>query len=100
MALSFELVENKYNNRKTSVSNAFLDQLYSIGINKIYNRTYKSASFKQKQLLKELTNNNGTNNENEIKLPHIYNNFVVNNSDNILKKLEANDPDIDFYGNR
>ena len=118
MALSYELVENKYNNRRISVTNAFIDQLYSIGINKIFNKTYKSPLVKQKQILKELNavisenhsnynnsynnynHNNNNSDNNELKLPHIYNNFIVSNSNNILRKLETNDPDIDFYENR
>ncbi|ORX52146.1 L domain-like protein [Piromyces finnis] len=100
MAFSLDLVEKKYNNRKTSVSNAFLDQLYSIGINKIFNRTYKNTSLKQKQLLKELKDSKNINSDSEVKFPRIYNNFIVSNSDNILKKLETNDPVVDFYGNQ
>jgi len=118
MALSYELVENKYNNRKVSVTNAFIDQLYSIGINKIFNKTYKNPLLKQKQIFKEFNNtaviennknynsynnnknNNNSNDNDELKLPRIYNNFIVSNSDNILKKLQANDPEIDFYENR
>ncbi|ORX84387.1 hypothetical protein BCR32DRAFT_291370 [Anaeromyces robustus] len=96
MDLSLELIENKYNSRKISVSNAFINQLYSIGINQIFNRTYKSVPQKQKCILNELSQKGN----NELKLPHIYNNFVVSNSDNIFKKIKTNDPDIDFYENQ
>lgn len=100
MALSLELVENKYSNRKNSVSNAFIDKLYSIGINKIFYRTYKNISTKQRIITKEYNKNFNNSNNGELKLPQIYNNFIVSNSDNILKKIETNDPDVDFYENR
>eukprot|EP00833_Pecoramyces_ruminatium_P007253 jgi/Orpsp1_1/1181285/evm.model.c7180000076596.1 len=100
MALSLELVENKYSNRKNSVSNAFIDKLYSIGINKIFYRTYKNISTKQRIITKEYNKNFNNSNNGELKLPQIYNNFIVSNSDNILKKIETNDPDVDFYENQ